>query len=95
MMTRTEQVFIPVHHPSFAGHFPHYPIVPGALLLELIGMAWGQPMTAVPRVKFLQPVLPGDELMIQFTAGATQTAVQFICQRGAVLVCTGLLQYAD
>ncbi len=94
-MTRTEQLFIPGHHPSFAGHFPHYPIVPGALLLELIGTAWGQSIIAVPRVKFLQPVLPGDELTIQFTAGAMQMTVQFICQRGAVVVCTGLLQYAN
>jgi 3-hydroxyacyl-[acyl-carrier-protein] dehydratase len=65
-------------HPSFAGHFPGRPILPGVLLLaEVMEALRGVDGTLaagaceVASAKFLSPVLPGDELTITLDASAT------------------------
>ena len=68
---------IAADHPSFAGHFPSQPIVPGVVLLDL-GMraiaAHRGPDAAtryrVGNAKFLSPVGPGETLRIAFESSA-------------------------
>ena len=58
-------------HPSFAGHFPAFPVLPGAVLvdeaLHAIQLARGIELREwhVASVKFLGPVLPGDLLHLE------------------------------
>jgi len=55
-------------HPAFAGHFPKFPVLPGAALLDealqLIERERGIDLTQwlVASVKFLDVVRPGDAL---------------------------------
>ena len=88
---RTEPISIPRDHPVFTGHFPERPLVPGSMLLELILTAWGAPVSRVPSVKFLRPVLPGDELTVRFTPVEGSSAVRFAVNRGNETVCAGAL----
>lgn len=56
----------------FAGHFPDEPILPGAVLLDMVVLAaiedaWpelGAP-AGVPRAKFTEPIRPGDALRVE------------------------------
>lgn len=61
-----------IDHPTAAGHFPGNPIIPGAVLLDEVlraltaGAAVGY--YAIRSVKFLQPVRPGDAVLIRWEA---------------------------
>jgi len=61
---------IAADHPSLPGHFPGRPLVPGVLLLdrvlEAIEAGHG-PLGALrlPQVKFLQPLLPGEQARVE------------------------------
>jgi 3-hydroxyacyl-[acyl-carrier-protein] dehydratase len=65
---------VPRESTIFEGHFPTYPLMPGALLLECMAQTCGWLVTAingftampflagVKEAKFRTPVFPGDEL---------------------------------
>lgn len=59
-------------HSTFAGHFPGYPIVPGACLVqiaqELLSEHLGQTVcfTLIQRLKFRQPITPQMEVRYVF-----------------------------
>lgn len=70
---------VSVNEPFFQGHFPSQPIMPGVLIVEAMAQtsgaivvhahpAWGQDVSvyfmSVDRVRFRQPVLPGQVLNI-------------------------------
>ncbi|MDA7418207.1 AMP-binding protein [Xenophilus arseniciresistens] len=65
---------VPLDHPSFAGHFPGQPLLPGALLLAQVQEAWAGVSALRARLgdapvlaaaKFLAPVRPGARLRLQ------------------------------
>lgn len=65
---------IPKDHPSFAGHFPKFPVLPGAVLLDaalqVIRRERGIDLTQwrIASVKFLDVVRPGDALHLEHEA---------------------------
>ncbi len=61
---------IPHDHPALPGHFPGNPVVPGVLLLEhvmtcLEATCGPLPTVRLPQVKFLQPLLPGQDAVLE------------------------------
>jgi 3-hydroxyacyl-[acyl-carrier-protein] dehydratase len=77
-------VEVAADHPAFAGHFPGMPILPGALLLDealhAIETDRNLDLTQwrLTAAKFLEPVRPGDALVIEHSAapgGALRFAV--------------------
>ena len=85
---------VPVDHPSFAGHFPGRPILPGVLLLAEVMEALRQlgdgsvlEGCEIASAKFLSPVSPGDELTI--TLNASTSGWRFDVNVGAIRAATG------
>ncbi len=72
---------VTANEPHFIGHFPHYPIMPGVLMVEAIAQAGGALLlteipdrdsklmvfTGIEQAKFRRPVTPGDQLRIEVT----------------------------
>jgi 3-hydroxyacyl-[acyl-carrier-protein] dehydratase len=70
---------VTINEPFFEGHFPGYPIMPGALVVEAIAQAGGvllmpevpdrhrklMVFTGIERARFRRPVVPGDQLRIE------------------------------
>ncbi len=83
---------VPHDHPSFAGHFPGHPVLPGVVLLSMVMEALQsrlQTPAQIDQAKFLAPVLPGDTLALAVT---TQGSVlQFELKRGDTTVARGQL----
>lgn len=82
-------VAIAADHPSFAGHFPGHPILPGvALLAEVMeavradreGAAALGDAPRLGAVKFVAPCLPGDALRIDWQL--TPSRLSFEVRRG-------------
>jgi len=80
-------------HPVGPGHFPGNPIIPGALILDLvIGMLPGG-ATGIRSAKFLHPVRPGQSLRVQWREASGQAA-SFECRLAAcgTLVASGTIE---
>jgi 3-hydroxyacyl-[acyl-carrier-protein] dehydratase len=62
---------IAADHPAFAGHFPGFPLLPGAVLLDeilrAIELAHGIDLKTwhVSSAKFLSAVRPSDSLVLE------------------------------
>jgi 3-hydroxyacyl-[acyl-carrier-protein] dehydratase len=67
---------IAADHPAFAGHFPAFPVLPGAILLDemlrAIELARGIDLHGwrIGSAKFLDAVRPGDTLVLEHEASA-------------------------
>ena len=95
---------IPVDHPSFAGHFPGQPIVPGVVLLDEVMQAAARRLPGwdhaskvgmvIPVCKFLQPVLPGATLDLALSPGTRPDALNFKLQQAGQTVASGSLRLA-
>jgi 3-hydroxymyristoyl/3-hydroxydecanoyl-(acyl carrier protein) dehydratase len=84
-------------HPSLPGHFPGAPVVPGVLVLErvvaAIEAAHG-PLGALrlSQVKFLQPLLPGEQADVELTDLVPEGDAprwRFRVSRGDALIASG------
>lgn len=70
-------------HPSLAGHFPGYPIVPGVVILDYVSQALldltsARYVSEIKSVKFIRPILPLDEVEVTYTLKSLNT-YQFKC----------------
>jgi len=73
-VTAQSRIEIPADHPAFAGHFPQFPVLPGAVLLDaalqIIQRARGIDLTQwkIASAKFLSVVRPGETLCLEHDA---------------------------
>jgi 3-hydroxyacyl-[acyl-carrier-protein] dehydratase len=89
---------VPREHPSFAGHFPKFPVLPGAVLLDealqAIHLARGIDLREwrVASVKFLGAVRPGDALHLEHAL--TDGVIRFTIRAASRIVASGSLSSA-
>ena len=78
---------VTVNEPFFPGHFPHYHVMPGVLIVEAMAQAaavlslkslghkndgkWVYYFVGIDGARFKRPVVPGDQLTIEVVAGRT------------------------
>jgi len=71
-------------HPVFAGHFPNYPIVPGACLVQIAEDLLSDHLkktvafTSIHNLKFRQPVYPDATVTYELKPGKTENSIN--CQ---------------
>jgi 3-hydroxymyristoyl/3-hydroxydecanoyl-(acyl carrier protein) dehydratase len=87
---------VPMDHPAFAGHFPKFPVLPGAVLLDealqVIQRDRGIDLTQwqITSAKFLDAVCPGDLLDLEHEA-ANSSLIRFSIRVAARCVASGSL----
>lgn len=80
-----QELVIPEHHPSLAGHFPGQPVVPGVVILDqlrLVLAAWrpGLRISGISLVKFLAPLPPGLPLLLRLEEQGDKVRFSGLCQ---------------
>jgi 3-hydroxyacyl-[acyl-carrier-protein] dehydratase len=76
---------VTVNEPFFPGHFPHYAVMPGVLIVEAMAQAaavlslrslgykndgkWVYYFVGIDGARFKRPVVPGDQLVLEVTQG--------------------------
>ena len=76
---------VTANEPFFQGHFPHYNVMPGVLIVEAMAQAaavlslrslgqandgkWVYYFVGIDGARFKKPVIPGDQLVIEVTQG--------------------------
>lgn len=87
---------VPIDHPALPGHFPGNPVVPGVIVLDRVirslqssGAQPGQ-LRRLQQVKFLQPLLPGQEALI--TAAIGDAEISFSVTTAGGLIAKGLFE---
>ena len=90
---------IPADHPSFPGHFPNFPVLPGAVLLDaaldVMQRARGIDLVEwqIASAKFLAAVRPGDVLSVQHDA-PRDGLIRFTIRTAHHTVANGVLSNA-
>lgn len=72
---------VSINEPFFSGHFPHYPVMPGVLIVEALAQAAAlltiksanietatnqvYYFVGIDAVRFKKPVMPGDRLVLK------------------------------
>ena len=96
------EVFVPTDSLWFSGHFPGEPILPGIALINLVWQAIVRDagnrseeirLDAVKRVRFTQPVRPGENLSVLITGGKAgeETLYSFKVVSRENVICSGLI----
>ncbi len=94
-----ETFAIAADHPALPGHFPGRPVVPGVVLLGRVLDAaerWtgrAPAPLALPQVKFLRPLLPGERAEIELERRGA--GLRFRVLRADALLASGELVFAD
>lgn len=87
---------ISADHPAFAGHFPNFPVLPGAVLIDevlaVIEQAYGIDLTQWPisSAKFLTPVRPRERLVVEHETHA-EGLIRFSVHAHSRIVASGTL----
>jgi 3-hydroxyacyl-[acyl-carrier-protein] dehydratase len=87
-------------HPSFAGHFPKFPVLPGAVLLDealqVIQRERGIDLTQwqIASAKFLEVVRPGDALHLEHFVANKSGLIRFTIRVANRIVASGSLSSA-
>ena len=72
---------MPAQHPSFEGHFPGAPLLPGVVLLDemlqAVDTGTGSRGWSIATAKFLHPVRPGETLTLEHEPPLANGAVRF------------------
>jgi 3-hydroxymyristoyl/3-hydroxydecanoyl-(acyl carrier protein) dehydratase len=83
-------------HPALAGHFPGNPVVPAVVMLERVAAAlrtWRGERVEKLDAKFVQPLLPDEEAVIELHAKSAR--IRFTVARAdGVALARGTLQVA-
>jgi 3-hydroxymyristoyl/3-hydroxydecanoyl-(acyl carrier protein) dehydratase len=91
---------VPRDHPSFAGHFPKFPVLPGAALLDaalqVIQRERGIDLTQwrIASVKFIDAVRPGDALRLEHIVASKSGPIRFTVRVADRTVAIGSLSSA-
>jgi 3-hydroxyacyl-[acyl-carrier-protein] dehydratase len=94
--TMMSPMAVPRNHPSFAGHFPRFPVLPGAVLLdEALHIMQRErhidlSLWQVASVKFLDIVRPGDAVQLEHTAPRSGL-IRFSIRAAGRIVASGSL----
>lgn len=98
---------VTANEPFFQGHFPTFPIMPGVLIIEAMAQAGGILsyvsgfqqkkdlvfFSAIDKVKFRKPVVPGDKLM--FTLNILKMRTKVIKMAGKATVDGNIVTEAE
>ena len=82
---------VTANEPFFPGHFPHYAVMPGVLIVEAMAQAaavlslrslgykndgkWVYYFVGIDGARFKRPVVPGDQLTIEVTQGMARRGI--------------------
>jgi len=82
---------VTANEPFFPGHFPHYHVMPGVLIVEAMAQAaavlslrslghkndgkWVYYFVGIDGARFKKPVVPGDTLRIEITPGSQKRGI--------------------
>ena len=82
---------VSVNEPVFMGHFPHYPVMPGVLIIESLAQACAILafvtleakegdgtlfyFAGIDAARFKKPVIPGDQLRLEAEMGRVKRGI--------------------
>jgi len=90
---------VTINEPFFQGHFPGGPVMPGVLIIEAMAQTGGvlaylsmaeenrgefMYFMGIDKARFRQPVVPGDQLMLELTLTRTRGAVSKMSGKASV-----------